>query len=243
MLNSLLANMSNGMIADVICLAIIAVLAITNLTKGLFKQIFKVLSTIGAIFLAYYFCDDLIALVNAKFGISATLSSKVVEMLGSSQVFLNEITSENLTNAVSTAGLPQFIADFAVQSLTDSLMTAYANVGEYLANIISNYILLGAGFICIYIVAKLVFFIIRKILEVVIKLPIIHGIDRFLGLILGLIEAALILCVGIYLIDLLPFEFLQGAKTAIADSMIGSYIQTNNFFAKIMTWALETIKF
>ena len=42
MLNLISADLSKGMIADIICLAIIALFAISNLSKGFFKQLFVV---------------------------------------------------------------------------------------------------------------------------------------------------------------------------------------------------------
>ena len=57
-LEEIMEGMNTGMITDIVCLSIIAIFGITNMAKGFFKQIFKVVCVLGALVLAYFFCDE-----------------------------------------------------------------------------------------------------------------------------------------------------------------------------------------
>lgn len=242
MLNLISADLSKGMIADIICLAIIALFAISNLSKGFFKQLFVVICAISATLLAYFFCDNLVNFVNAKFGLGDTVTAKILGFFGEKAVILEEITEQNIINAINSLGLPQFIADFAIKSLATTDLFNFEHVGEYLANIIANYVLTGVAFVVIFYVSKLILFIVRKIVEKLVKLPILRGIDKILGLVLGLVKALAVLYVGIYLITIIPSSALQGARDALNQSMIGHFLQEKNLFASIITWAVSAIK-
>ncbi|MBQ3571249.1 MAG: CvpA family protein [Clostridia bacterium] len=243
MLNLISADLSKGMIADVICLAIIALFAISNLSKGFFKQLFVVICAISATLLAYFFCDNLVNYANAKFGLGELVTGKIMNFFGEKLPIVTEFTDTTIKDAIKNLGLPQFIADFAIKSLETTDLINFEHVGEYLANIIANYVLTGVAFVVIFYVSKLVLFIVRKIVEKLVKLPILRGIDKILGLILGLIKAFAVLYVGIYLITIIPSSALQGAREALNDSMIGHFLQEKNLFASIITWAVSAIKF
>ena len=234
-------GMNAGMIADIVCLAIVAIFGITNMAKGFFKQIFKVVCVLGALVIAYFFCDEAAAFLNAQWDLDNLFASKILGFFGDKQVVFLELTNENIATAISALGLPEFITEYAVNSLNETALTTYNNVGQYLSSILSHYAVLGISFIGVCIIARIVLFIVRKIVELIVKLPIIKGIDKLLGLVWGVLQAAILLFVVIYIIDILPLEALSNLKLALSQSMIGSYIQEQNFFATIMNWILSTI--
>lgn len=243
MTHLLLADLNSGMIADIVVLAIVAIFAIFNLTRGFFKQIFKVICAIGSLVIAYLFCNDLLAFINAKFGLDHALSQKILGSFGESAALLQELTAENLTAAISGLGLPEFITDFAVKTLETVTLDLYANIGEYLAHIVSHYALLGGSFVVLYLVARLVLFLVSKLLALLIKLPVIRGIDKFLGLVWGLLQAFILIFVCFYLIDVLPINALQPVKDSISNSLIASFLQEHNLFTQLMDWAMTKITF
>lgn len=243
MTSLLLNSMNNGMIADIACLAVVVIFAIINLSKGFFKQIFRVICGIGSLVLAYVFCDELVNFLDVKFSATAFFSSKILTLFGEKASLLQEITVENISIAITEMGLPQFIADFAVQMLSKASIDLYSNIGEYLSSILAHFIVSGIAYIGLFLVLKLVFFIVSKIIEQLVKLPVLRGLDTFLGLLLGVIKSVIFLFIAIYLIDVLPLTFLEPVKIALGDSMIGAYIQNNNLFADVITWVLESFKF
>ena len=140
MTSLLLNSMNHGMIADIACLAVVVIFAIINLSKGFFKQLFRVICGIGSLVLAFVFCDELVNFLDVKFSATAFFSSKILTLFGEKASLLQEITVENISIAITEMGLPQFIADFAVQMLSKASIDLYSNIGEYLSSILAHFI-------------------------------------------------------------------------------------------------------
>ncbi|MBQ7408656.1 MAG: CvpA family protein [Clostridia bacterium] len=242
-MNGILSQLSSAMIADIGCIVIIAIFAIVNLCKGFIKQFFGLITTIGSLIIAAIFCDDLLKLINSQFDLTSKLSNIILSAFGDNQALMLETTVENLQTAITTMGLPQFVNDFCVNLLTENIGTAFTNIGSFLATAAANYMLSAACFAIICAVAKLVLIIVRKILELLVKLPVLHGINKLLGLILGLIKGVLFIYVVIFLIDIAPstVPYITQLKSAISQSMIASFLQDYNLFSKLITWAMENL--
>lgn len=236
----LLASLDQGMIADVVCLLIVAIFSIVSLAKGFMKQAFKIVALVGSFVIAYFFCDELLAFVDSKWNLSDKFATKILALFSQNEAFSLAATVENVGTAIKSMGLPQFIADAATNALAN-VTTAYANIGEFLVELLTNYILMGISYIIILILSRLILGLIGKILSKIFKLPVLRGIDRILGFIYGAVIGIIVLYIGIYTIDVLPFEFLTTVKDALSNSMIGAYIQNNNLFAQLITWAINTL--
>ena len=229
-------NLGSGLIADLICLAILVIFAISNWKKGFISQLFRAISTIGALLLAYFLAESVVNFANESFNFSGLIAEKIQGMLGEGTAYLADLTEENLKTAIAELKLPDFIADFALQSLSNVGTGVFANIGEFLANIITHYIALTLAFIVVFIVAKILLFIVCKILEKIVKLPLIRLVDKTLGLLWGLIKAVIFLFVIIFIIEIMPGEAFAAAKTALNDSLFASFLQNYNVFTIAMNW-------
>ena len=238
----LLSEISNGMIADIVLVAILAIFAVVNISKGFFKQVIKLACAIVALLCAYLFCDDLINLLNGKFNLTQLVGEKLLDVFSKSAAMLEELTEENLVAAISSLKLPEFINEFAINALSGVTEGLYDNIGHYLSTIVTNYALTGAAFLAIYIVARIILFIVAKLLEALVKLPIIRNIDKILGFILGLVKALLLIFIVLFVLDVLPLEQLQPIKTTISDSYLTSWLQKHNLFTEIINYVVQNVK-
>ena len=79
------------------------------------------------------------------------------------------------------------------------------------------------SFIIITRVVGFVFWIMRKFLTIFTKLPIIHGLDKLLGMIFGALEGAVVIGVSLYFIARFPisFSFMSGlAASKLAPPLV-----------------------
>ena len=242
MFNQLLTTISSGIIADVIILAIVVIFAIINLKKGFFKQLVKVICAVVAVIVAYSFCDDLLTFANANFNVTQLLRDKILGLFGEGSVFLMEVTNENIATAITSLGLPESLIEVAVNALSNVASDLYSNIGEFLSQLLANYILTSVSFVLIYIVARIVLILIAKLLESIIKLPIISDIDKFLGFILGMIKALILVFFVLFIIEVLPLEPLAEVKNALSQSILGSILQKHNLFTYFINWIVANIK-
>ncbi len=243
-MNQLLLNeLNSGMIADIVVIAIIAIFAISNVAKGFFKQVFKILSAIAAVVLAYYFCDELLAFLNEQFNVSEIFSRKILDLFGENAALIKEVTAENVAVAIAEMNLPEFIQEFAIQTLSSIASDAYANIGDFISHVAAQYILSAAAYIVLYLAARLILLLVAKLLELLIKLPVIRGFDKLLGFFWGLAKALFLIFIFIYVIDVLPIEGLAPIKSSISDSLLGAFLQRNNLFVSLIEWVVAKLPF
>ena len=79
-------------------------------------------------------------------------------------------------------------------------------------------------------------FIVCKIIEKIVKLPLIRLVDKALGLLWGLIKAVIFLFVAIFIVEIMPGDAFATAKSALNDSLLASFLQNYNVFTIAMNW-------
>lgn len=199
-------------IADIVLIAIIAVFVIVGSVRGLVKTLFGLGSIVLSIILSlalYPMVSD--ALAESKVG--AIVQESVINLLGQ-----NEQTS---FSAESESALPDFVQstiDNAAQQTTQALTLT---VTDAALNIISMLI--------VFILVKILLWIIAKLLDLATKLPVIHSCNKLLGGVLGCVSGVLIVYL---LLGLLTFTTLLNTTSdfgrTVQNSLILSQMYENN---------------
>lgn len=93
------------------------------------------------------------------------------------------------------------------------------NVLKSLISIRNNLLLYIISFICVFSIAYLIIKIIGNMVGMIFELPILKGLDRSLGILLGLLEGSIIICLIIELMQLqsvfLPSNIIENSKIAM----------------------------
>lgn len=240
---NILAEVSAGLICDIVIAVIALIIIGSNVQKGFVKQIIGLVATIGAVLVAYFFCKDLVNLVNEKFGWHDKLAEKLLGIFGKKEAFNAALTEENVRAAVASIGLPDFVAD-ACAKLMSGVGGAAENVGQFLSDVAAKYILLAASFIVLFIVARLVLGLVKGIIIKIVSLPIISGVDKLLALVLGVIKAVIVIYVGLYVIQMIPLNvsFLETVKSALNESKIIEFLNGSDVVKGLFDKISELIK-
>lgn len=230
MLNNLLAEMSAATITDIVVAVIFLLFAIISCSKGFVKQTFGLITTVLAILIAYFFCDNLVNLVNKNFDWNAKLAAKLADSFSDNAFFSLELTAENISEAIHQMGLPSFIADFALKILPKNI-GEYENVGLFLSSILANYILIAAAFAFLFIISKIILSLLKKLVIKVVQLPLIRSVDKLLGLAFGVIKCTLWIIAIVYIINIIPSSvpYINYVKDGIDGSQIVQFIYKSNF--------------
>ena len=239
-MDTVTSNINAGLIADIVCLVIIAIFAIINGKKGLMGQIFKVACTVGALLLAYFFSEPLTAFVTDTFKLDALLSEKIHGLFDKGGAYLNEVTPENLQAVLAELKLPDFITELALNSINTG---AFANIGDYLSNLLAHYIILLLAFVILVIVSKILLTLVSKVLKKIVELPGLKDIDRFLGFLWGIAKAAIIIFALMFIIELVPGDSLIEVKKAIDASIVASFLQEYNAVTYAISWIATKLNF
>lgn len=199
-------------VADIVLVAIIAVFVIVGSVRGLVKTLFGLGSIVLSIILSltlYPMVSD--ALAVSKVG--AVVQESVSNLLGQNEQPTVTIENESV--------LPEFVQNSIDNAAQQTAQALSATVTDAALNIISMLI--------VFVIVKILLWILAKILDLATKLPVIHSCNKLLGGVLGCVSGVLIVYL---LLGLLTFTTLLNTTSdfgrAVQNSLILSRMYENN---------------
>ncbi len=220
-------------VADLIIIAVMLIFAVYGLIRGFLKQIVGFISTIAALVIAYFFCAKLADLIFQNTSLGATLALRIRGLIGENWDF--EASVSELSAFIASQNWPTFLSQAVIKAV-EQLGTATVNFAEVASNTIARYILIALSFVALSMVAKLVLFILEKILAFIVNHTPIKIVDRILGLILGVVKCAILINLVLFFINLFSIEPLKEAKAAIEQSVLANFFLNNNLFAWLLSF-------
>lgn len=176
---------------------------------------------------------------------------------GDTDKVVEDNKEEDKTNAIQDfltskgIALPDSLAsDFVdgVSSSVDGIMntvTESANkqveemeirVVNSISNTVSSYIIKGIAFFVAFVLAKIICFIVGKLVKGLQKIPVLHGIFSWLGLLVGVIEGMLIVWLFMYIVSLCASTgFGEMCLSQIKDSTILLYLYQHNLIVAFVS--------
>ena len=178
--------------ADAVLLAVIIICAIIGLVKGFINQILDLFSGIAAFFTAYFLSPLLAPFVNSRlfYGpISNYASGVISNMYGSAGVA--ELFGDGPVNESFRSFIGKFGADYDAirQSFAEkaahSAEEAIAGITEKVVSPVSYALAYALCFIVIFISALVLLWLIKHLLNLAAKLPVLKQANKILGLVAG----------------------------------------------------------
>ena len=215
---------------DIIIIAFLALCIVYGLIRGCFSQIVALLGGFAALILAFVFCKPLAELVIKNTNWLTSLAAKVADTLHLPDT---EVEAQEITAALSDLSLPVFVKS-SVQELVEKLNVATVNVGQVVSQTIARYIIIDLAFVLIWLLVKIASKVLKKIAKGLKKTRLIGPIDRVLGSLIALLRGLILLYILLFLLNLLPFEFLNAARDAVAISAVAGFLTKYNLFIIII---------
>lgn len=219
-------------IADIIVVIIVMVAIFLGYKKGFIKTLFSVLSFFIAVAITFTFYKPVMKIIKEKTGFENWLYGYLYEMNVDEKKH-EEVSGEQL--ALSTSGenyinsLPESVIDMI--GLDEFKENAKAKVIEKIVEFVVKLL----AIIIVYVISKLVLFILVLILDSIAKLPVLKQFNELLGLalggILGFIQVYVV-CAIITLIASLPA--LANVSAVIRNSLFAHIFYDNNLLLKIL---------
>lgn len=210
----------NSITLDVILVAFLLAYLVGGMIKGFSNYLVGFIGTIAAFILAVIFCDDMVNLLKPTAGYEKI------------RLFFENLLPISQDANLESLGLPAFVIN-AVDSLIQATpsMPLYKAVSIALTNLLLTFVC----FLVILLGVKIICFILKKILSVLTKLPIVGTVNRILGAIVGLINGALIISALIYIVAILPFPALDYFKSILNASAVAQFLSKYNIYALIFS--------
>lgn len=217
-------------VADFILIGVIALFILAGAARGLVKSLFGLGSIVLSLVLAFALYPAVSGyLREGPVGDFVTVSA--VRMLGERESAIQEgEPDEDAPNqeAGKESGLPEFVQG-ALENAGEAVKeTASAGIATAALNIIS--------LLAVFIIVRLVLWIAAALLDVVTKLPVIHGCNKLLGAVMGGVSGLLIVYL---LLGLLAFTNLLNTTTDIGRTVQSSLLLSQMYENNIILYFLK----
>jgi uncharacterized membrane protein required for colicin V production len=153
-------------------------------------------------------------------------------------VFMEKISSDKDDADVKDLDLPDIIMkDIIEKNATEMFQALLATLfRDYISGYIAGIIINAGSFVGTYIALSIVLWILLRTSDIITKIPIVKGLNRFLGMLVGFGEAVIIVwIVFIIIIMFLGDDIGSTLLKDIRDSRILSFLFNNNYLFRFIT--------
>ena len=209
---------------DIIVIAVLVLFAIFGMWKGFINTILSLFSSVASIVVAIFAAKPVSKLLNSIFGIVPGIGGKIAESLAGTITPFAETAAVNdtLTGAQLKTYLEQdgltfqerlyklVIDDAKVFTVETDAAAANQSVVQYIGESLAAVISIIIAAVVVFLLVKLAVFLLAKLFDAITKNRAIGGLDRALGLLLGVVRASIMICSVLGIFYLIANSTVQG---------------------------------
>ena len=212
------------------------IFAIKDCKKGFVDCVFSLLSSILAITLAFVMMNLVLEWTGGLFGLQGVLEKGCGEAFMKIKGFDIDVSNQGIETALSDKNIPKFLINMVIEEFGNAELAAGTTiamiVGESLGGLIT-------GFICsalIFIVVKLLFFVLRRIITSILEqIPIVGRLNHLLGFLVGALKALLIFSIILAIFSIIPSEKIN---SFFNECIVVGWLYNRNPINVILSWIL-----
>lgn len=225
---------------DIVALIFVGVFALWGLIRGFTKTFFSAFGTMLSLLFAVLLCSTVANFLQEKFALVTTVSESVSVAL--SDAFGAELMNATLRDVsagyLENAGLNGLLVELILSMQTELPLDTTLNM--IICPTVSYYIVLIISVIALFIIFKIIFFLIGEIVKKLYKNRTIATFDKFFGFALGLLHGIISLELLIMAISVIPIPILQDVYSAIQVSTFANFIEDINLFNLIINAVIKS---
>lgn len=199
MTSEIFSEISAAVILDAILVIFLILSLVLGARRGLIKSVWKIASLALTIVLVMTLKTPFtsrLAQTSAADSIYASVTEKIT-LSFSDPLYYGEVTAEQKSEIAKNLALPkvvvwQLLKDYDAQAVETGTTAAISRAVDNIARSITMMILGFVAAAVLFILIKLALFILYQILKALSKLPVIHGTNKLLGAVTGLLNALFI---------------------------------------------------
>lgn len=228
-------------IFDLVLIGIITASVLVAKRRGFLKSSYTVLSLIISAVLIVTLQQPFTEYLSSS-ALGQTVRDKVqLQVMGTAEKQMTDINAEeDEETAVKVGemmGLPSFLMDFLDEKLekqTEAVETMKNDALAVLTDTVTEVILKIASIILLFLAVRLGVFLLLRLLDIIFKLPLLSGVNSFLGMIVGALNGLLIVYIICALLTLLaPTESLSMLSEIVDETLIVKYFYDNNLLIEM----------
>lgn len=224
-------------ISDIVVIVIFVATVIICTVKGLAMSLYSTFSTIIAV-VGAFLLRPLVATGLSAAGVDNLFTDSIYKSL-------SNLKTEHFGDAIIGSGsklaeelnLPAFVKDFLADSVTNwETEGAFDTVVKEMSAGLSSLLVSILSVILLIMIIMVAMFLLRNILSVFSKIPVIRQINKVGGFALGLILAFFWISVAGLVVHLLSTaDFFTAVTTDINNSLFAKYFYDTNFIVILLS--------
>lgn len=221
----------SSLVLDIILVCIVAAICINAFIQGLLVSLFNLLSSLAATVLAYLFYPVLSGLLG-MLPVYGWIRQPIADSLTKMSLDLGIQTAEGFLEHLD---LPGVISDRVREQLASEAGLGTAGLIKQISETVTEFLLGIIAIVLLFIIIKILFLFVKKIIKNITKLPLIKQADRLGGLLLGVLESFVILTIVGALFVLFSGGLDGSIIEAVEQSLIGKFFYQDNLLIGILS--------
>lgn len=210
----------------------VILMILLGLKRGMIRMAFSLVSLVGIVVLIHILTPPAKVLIEKTpvfQSVETKVGTYVDDHVKKMTVDMTQTGTKSQEAIIDKLPLPKSIQEDLKKNNQDYGDKKVKSLNEYITNYLCDMILDAATFIILLIVLSILFAILAHVLNIVAKLPIIHGFNTAGGAIMGLLEAMVILWIACIIVTVFSTtEWGQQVCKAIAENGVLSFIYDHN---------------
>lgn len=228
-------------ILDLVLIGIITAAVLIAKRRGFLKSSYNVLSLVITAVLIIALQESFCTYLEGS-ALGTAVRTKVEEqVMGTAGEEMAQIEdTEDAETAVKVGemmGLPSFLMNFLDEKLekqAEAVETMKNDALAVLTDAVTEMILKIVSILLLFAVVRVGVFLLLRLLDLLFKLPVLHGINSFLGMLIGAVNGLLIVFILCALLTLLvPTDSMSALGEVIDKTLLVKYFYNNNLLIEL----------
>ena len=235
-MENLLLYSTSGAILEACALLVFIACIVIGAKKGFVKSLISTFGSMISLILAVLLCSSVAKVLENKFSLVTTISSKLTGVL--SKIFGEQLMTTPLSLATEDVLSEQFKLSLFLVRIILSLKTTGLSPDTTLSSIICPvfgfYIVCIISIIILFIIFKIIFFLIGEIVKKLHSNKVIGATDITLGIVFGAIKGVFVINFALMILSFIPLGFIQNFTGAINDTIFTKIINKIDVISLIL---------
>ncbi len=220
-MSNLLLYSVSGAILEVLALIVLIATIIIGAKNGFIKSLISTFGSLVSLILAVLLCSSVAKVLENKFSLVTTISSKLSGVL--TRIFGEQLMNTSLSLATEDVLSEQFnLSLFLVKiilSLKSTDIAPETTLSSIICPVFGYYIVCIISVIVLYIIFRIIFFLIGEIVKKMHSNKIIGATDTILGIVFGAIRGIIVINFALMILNIIPLGFIQNFVGSVNDTV------------------------
>ena len=218
-------------------LALFAIFMVIGYSKGFLRMAVSLTGIIMSIFLTTQIVPNLSSLLVEMPAVHDLVYDQIINIFHDVNANYNRRTTEEQNRAIESYELPELIrSDLIVNNTKEVYESLKVKVfEEYIGNYLTRMIIRSGTFVAVYALFAVTMWIVLHVTGLIARIPIIHGVNKTLGILTGLFFGVIFVWIAFFVIMMLYGNSIAGTLLSdISSSKFLTFLFDSNILFQVV---------